>query len=352
MSDNEDESVCAICFEAINDYAISCSNRECDTAICNSCLNSYAKASDNIITCPNINCKREYLYCDVGKNHNVAKLVFNNITQDNRLNNLENKLNVLEQLKNEKRLFMASNLPICISTIANICFNKKLNKFPKNKLKENKIYKRCFHGFCYKGILDEEYKCNTCMDVFCMDCEKVKKENHVCNQNDLESVKAMNSSVRCPNPECGIPIFRFEGCSNMTCAKCKTMFNVESGKLSNAGSHNKEVKVKNHNEYKYSILYANLYDSNIINLLVEIEEKNPLNISYESILKKRLKIEDNKDNVLIMNLFKDYSKYKLSNYTSQKYYSYIKDIEELHVKEELTEKMLKKILRKIEEINK
>lgn len=93
-----------------------------------------------------------------------------------------------------------------------------------------------------RGFLSQAYKCGVC-DVFCCpECREIKgfsqDAEHTCDANTVATVRAMKKDTR-PCPECGINIFKIEGCSQMFCTSCHTPFDWNSGKkITNGAIHN------------------------------------------------------------------------------------------------------------------
>ena len=52
-----------------------------------------------------------------------------------------------------------------------------------------------------------------------------KDDSHECKKENVDSVKMKyKNSKPCPNPNCGVPIFKSSGCSQMWCTACHTIF--------------------------------------------------------------------------------------------------------------------------------
>ncbi len=90
-----------------------------------------------------------------------------------------------------------------------------------------------------RGTLDGDWTCRLCSAKRCDQCfEQIGAQGgaaaaaaasaaHVCDPDVLASVKlaTQEGTKRCPNPACGVPIERTQGCSDMFCVACKTGFN-------------------------------------------------------------------------------------------------------------------------------
>jgi hypothetical protein len=66
-----------------------------------------------------------------------------------------------------------------------------------------------------RGFLSQAYKCGVCDVYCCPDCREIKgfsqDDVHTCDPNTVATVRAMKKDTR-PCPECGISIFKIEGC--------------------------------------------------------------------------------------------------------------------------------------------
>ena len=96
----------------------------------------------------------------------------------------------------------------------------------------------CLRTYC-KGFLDNDYKCGICHIKVCKDCheEITEDENHTCKQENVESVKAIQSETR-PCPTCKARVFKTEGCDQMFCVQCHTGFSWNTGMIERGRIHN------------------------------------------------------------------------------------------------------------------
>lgn len=95
-----------------------------------------------------------------------------------------------------------------------------------------KFLYKCTGENC-RGFLSSRWKCNLCQTKTCPDCRvnmgtDENKKEHVCNSDDVETVKLLkNDSKPCPN--CGVVIFKIVGCDQMFCTQCHTPFSWKTG---------------------------------------------------------------------------------------------------------------------------
>lgn len=97
-------------------------------------------------------------------------------------------------------------------------------------------------GATCRGFLSQAYKCGICDIYVCPDCREIKGTDrdaaHTCNADTVATVQRMKKECR-PCPECGVSIFRVEGCSQMFCTACNTPFDWNTGKkIINGALHN------------------------------------------------------------------------------------------------------------------
>ena len=79
-----------------------------------------------------------------------------------------------------------------------------------------------------RGFLSTQYKCGTCLKLFCSACREIKNEDHQCDPGTVESIKAiLQDSRACPG--CGMSINRVSGCDQMFCTQCDVPFSYATG---------------------------------------------------------------------------------------------------------------------------
>jgi len=62
-----------------------------------------------------------------------------------------------------------------------------------------------------RGFLSNRYKCGICDIQACSECREIKKDDHKCDPNTVETIKELQKTTRsCPN--CQTRIFKIEGC--------------------------------------------------------------------------------------------------------------------------------------------
>tara|TARA_Y100001970_G_scaffold252395_1_gene326167 strand:- start:524 stop:1861 length:1338 start_codon:yes stop_codon:yes gene_type:complete len=114
---------------------------------------------------------------------------------------------------------------------------------------ENKICSRCHK---VKNLTDDNDNDNDIITSSSNDDSngnnndndnKDKKQKHVCNPDDIESVKYVKQNSR-PCPKCGTRISKIDGCDQMWCInpECQTTFSWNTGEVCKSGTwlHNPE----------------------------------------------------------------------------------------------------------------
>ena len=106
----------------------------------------------------------------------------------------------------------------------------------KEDEKKDIYVSQCPNNDC-RGFLSTRYKCGICNLQACAECREVKKDNHVCDPNTLETIKEIKKTSRnCPN--CKTLIFKISGCDQMFCTQCHIAFCWKTGKIEKGIIHN------------------------------------------------------------------------------------------------------------------
>ena len=187
-----------------------------------------------------------------------------------------------------------------------------------------------------------------CESTYCKDCEKkiVGDIKHECKQEDLDSVKFVNSLVKCPR--CDIAVIRSFGCDNITCSHCGTNFHYITGEKTQHGNHqNVSANLKPHNLEE---LYGKSLNNEFISIIIA---KNPSEITPKSVLTFFNKIPSNnedgdgdgdikEENIekLKLKLLKIYLQYKKYLVDIKNYITISQDIMELFLNNKLTNDIL------------
>lgn len=319
---------CLVCMDLCKEF-IRCINKDCLNLICKDCMKEYlifCKKEINLLPkCFNKNCNSEFLYKNLKNTEYINiyyDILYNYLKKDRKFEDILNELKLRDKFRKERIEFLNKKIPISINKIINICLKDKLkkidrdNKYIFEKINK-KIDKKCINLYCNNGILyfniNNHYQCNLCDTIFCEKCEKRIDDKHICKEEEIKSIELVNSFIKCP--KCKLPIEKSKGCSEMTCANCKTNFDYNTGnQIIYGNTHNKDIKLIEN--YIPSIILKDKYPQNILDLFILIESKKPKIFDYNQITEILIKIIDNEtiNNNLTDNLLKKlsivYYKYK------------------------------------------
>ena len=93
-----------------------------------------------------------------------------------------------------------------------------------------------------RGFLNDKWVCGVCDKTTCSQCNTIIEENHVCNQEDIDTFKMIVKETRqCPS--CSTNIYKIEGCDQMWCTQCHTAFSWKTGRI--------ETVIHNPHYYEY-----------------------------------------------------------------------------------------------------
>lgn len=87
-----------------------------------------------------------------------------------------------------------------------------------------------------RGFLSTRWKCGVCETCVCKDCLMIKREEHTCKQEDVDTATFIKKDSR-PCPKCGAGIHRIDGCNAMFCVQCNTCFDYKTGKIQTSNSN-------------------------------------------------------------------------------------------------------------------
>lgn len=327
---------CSIClFETEQDQQLKC---PCDSIICYDCMEQYTEFSlkENVLPkCTG--CSQEYFKSDilVMKNPEIEKsydmILFKKLSGE-KIGKTFDKKKFIETVRKAKTTFITDTLPECISFIVKNALKDKLNKIDnKNKKfmkkqQNDSEQKPCLDPLC-SGIVINEH-CQKCNTVFCKDCERQKKENHACLQEDIDSVKFVESMIKCPS--CKLPIMRSWGCNHMTCSSCNTNFDITTGKkIAQGNNHNEKIILKKQVQ-KLNVMYGQKYPIEIVKSLLIIDNLEPEQYDFKNVLAILLKcknLEDDPEKNKKMSLLSiRYEKFKKTQKAYSEYLNTVRSI--------------------------
>lgn len=372
--------MCVICLvpnTGVNE--LKCS--ECPSIVCYDCLDSFMdfccinKVLPKCPECPNYFLYSQIKTFDLNEKNNenpknlskkYVNCCYDFLNKDKAIlvNDKMTYETMYKNLKNERTSFIKNNFPVAIDKIINICLKSKLNHISLNnkKIFENKINnenKYCMISNCNgklnkeakeakgKKETEENFVCLKCDNKFCIKCERLILNNHVCKPEDIESINFINNLVKCP--KCNLPVQKSEGCNNMTCAICNINFDYITGSVVEEGNHGVNTIVKLYN-HKLSYIYKDLYNQTIIDWLLKIEKLEPKIETFDYIIKTLVKIKNEETGVnganttvLKKKLTQSFEKFIVSKNKYRKFINIITHIEKLHEENILTLHSIKNI---------
>jgi len=348
---------CVVCYEDMNSNYIVCPVDSCKTPICVECAViyfRYMKEDNSLPKCTN--CEAIYHLSVIKKVKDLLPSYLECLKHyflskpNEKIRARMEKEEILNKMREEKLIFISKNLPKAVLLTANICMSKKMKNIDKSRKEvvEKELTMGigpCFRMSC-RGSLNQNYVCSLCETIFCKECEKKKNLQHTCKKEDVDSVQDMKNVTRCPN--CNVPIFKYEGCQMMTCAICKHSFNFVTGGSADHGSHNKSVKLKEHQRMS-SLYREELQKKGLLEFVIKVEDMARCPVPNEDTMIKYIiilrKYKDDKK--IIYDLAKEYEKYVTSEQKYKLYITAMVEIEELISSSEIDQSKLETIMGKL-----
>jgi hypothetical protein len=154
------------------------------------------------------------------------------------------KEKTLELLKKYKILLFETSLDldIDVSNVENVFQLKNLidQILGDNHIldieRDIQIKRPCPYTDCH-GFLEKNYECLMCKSKTCRECLEIKREQHKCVSDVLESMRVIKKdSKNCPG--CGSIIYRISGCIQMFCTMCHVAFNWKTLQIETGVVHN------------------------------------------------------------------------------------------------------------------
>lgn len=350
---------CYVCCDDVNDF-ISCCNKNCIHKICFDCLERYIDVcSEDNKSIPSCSmCKSMYIHNYVEKTPLKIRVKYLSLVFAHLKNNREivedveeniNRNKMVEKIRNERTEYVKTEVPHNVSTIINWCFKDKMKIINKSKQtylsnKLNSTRRKCFNILCNAGILivNEEgnYNCSCCNFTYCVNCEEEKKKDHVCKQEDIDSLNAISKMVKCP--KCKLAIEKSQGCNSMRCSSCNTNFDYMTGGEGGHGNgHNKNIDTSSNFLQKITT-----GDENINRMLENIEKKEPKPYSKQKVIKQLTNCLENR-RFSTQELSIEFSNYKYNLIQIREYMKITNKIYELHINNNLTLENLTEIHNKL-----
>lgn len=360
---------CPICLDSMARAPnVYCTNPACNSRVCIPCFDqlvTFATSNKTLPLCPITGCGGYYYHRNIPSELHTkyAEAVVTHFSaQFDQLILYEiNKHDIIEKVRNLRRIYLQDNFPKGIYLAASIALGPKLTRINVAKLKKEKEKpkRKCMNSLC-EGVLvveKDNLVCVACTTHFCQECERRVLPHslveHICKPEDVESVKFTRSLMACP--KCHTAIEKSEGCNEMTCAFCLHKFNYRTGDDSADGNHgqSKPVEEKEHSfldnmePYLKSKEKRDKYEKYI----TDIEETNPgppnqtklIRIIVNYLKGKQKESNDISDTTILS----EYCKFFHHRQIYKNYMNVMNEIETLLIQKKLKLSHLKSLWRKI-----
>ena len=158
---------------------------------------------------------------------------------------------------------------------------------PKNNMS---FIKRCENSNCV-GYLNENWQCGICKTNVCSHCYEIieERQTHKCDQSIKESIELISKdSKTCPG--CSVVIYKINGCDQIYCTNCKTVFSWKSGKIEKGAIHNPHFFEEMHERHILDIVQCGReIDAQFVESFRELYKKIkmdffPVKTMFDSIL--------------------------------------------------------------------
>lgn len=235
-----------------SDNGLKCSSDRCKNYLCSRCATDYfrcCRKEQQLPLCPIKECRKHFLRKDISDLDDAMVRLYDNTIfnyylaqTESEVNRRINEMNILEKMQKEREEFIRDHFPIAIYRTALIALPKKIRdvkKFKEASATKTRNYSiSCRRTGCIGALEVKEgvNVCTMCETEFCSECDRIiSKNEHECKKEDLESMTALKSIIKCP--KCKTPVEKSEGCNGMTCAACGENFDYQTGEPGDHGGH-------------------------------------------------------------------------------------------------------------------
>lgn len=249
-------NICANNYTGVLRKPIKCN--ECDFICCLKCFKTYVTNMETAFKC--MSCKKSFemtfLQEHVSKNYfknNIIKIEENIMFEQEkkylvitqRELDVKNKQDELSKIINHHKKELKKSVEK--DDDLEYAIQESLIFELENEIKNLSFtyFKKCGNTNC-NGMLSDEnitnnnYLCTICSSITCKNCELiVLKKPHTCDKNILENIKVLKKETK-PCPTCLSRIYKTEGCSQMYCVSCFTVFDWNTGLIDTGKIHNPE----------------------------------------------------------------------------------------------------------------
>lgn len=292
---------CVICIEKFNNskhQSVQC--EFCEFTSCRKCYEKYILDNNEYANC--MHCKKQwdrrsllmkFTRKFVDQNYRIH---CENILFDTEKTLLPATQPIIEELKRKEEVQKEmKNLNQQISQLC-VQYRQFENSLNNSQIDTKKVFiKKCTNGDC-RGFLSTQWKCGLCEHYSCPECHELKgldkNVEHTCKKETIETVKMLTKDSK-PCPGCAAMIFKIEGCNQMFCTQCKTVFDWKTCKIENGAVHNPhyfEWMRKNGKEERnpLDIQCGREIDHHFINQLNRLSRSNKFNLREYEIICRNL----------------------------------------------------------------
>jgi hypothetical protein len=146
---------------------------------------------------------------------------------------IEEKLEYSKKM--EEVLFEIAEHPnkmIDLRTTLKNKFIKMIDEF-NNKSPEGAGIQKCMKADC-DGFLTDGWSCRKCHNITCKSCLTIKTDGHECDIETIETIQKCLKETK-PCPKCHQRIQKADGCDQMFCTQCDTIFSWNTGTIQFGG---------------------------------------------------------------------------------------------------------------------
>lgn len=254
-------SMCNICCEKYNktlNTKVTCYISNCGFEACKTCIRKYLLATTSDPHCMNCknpwtnkflvdNLNRSYINNEY-KKHRKELLVEREISRTPELMNLAERTKIIDDKNIEFNELseQLKNLRNAYNELYKKVYDKRYELLRLKNGQDLEIERKKFIMPCpgenCKGFLSSQYKCELCKQFTCPDCFEIIGSSHnlphECSPDNLKTAEMIKRETKgCPN--CGVRIYKIEGCDQMWCIECHVAFSWNTGKIVLSGNiHN------------------------------------------------------------------------------------------------------------------
>ncbi len=246
-------NICADSYTGVLRKPIKCNN--CNFICCLKCFKKYITTTETALKCMSCKIIFDIKFLKENLSTNYIKTTIRKLEEEiifekekkhlittQRELDLQKKQDEISGIINEQKKELNK---ISTSDDLNYAIQESLIFKLEKSIKELSFnyIKKCGNTHC-NGMLSDEntvnnnYICTICDSITCSECEVIlSKTKHVCDKNLLENLKTLKEETK-PCPTCLSRIYKSEGCSQMYCIQCFTVFDWNTGKIDTGKIHN------------------------------------------------------------------------------------------------------------------